>query len=125
MVVEDVNQTAISAHTLRDIRGLSGDNGTLTIEVIRSYLTNALELIKIIQTSAQMGDLLALQQSTHTLKSTSAMLGALYLSECCQELEKIARMGNLDNIASKVRQLEAEYDRVKASLQTELQQCQR
>ncbi len=118
-------QTAISANALRDIQRLSGDNGTLIIEIIRSYLTNALELIQTIQSSAQVGDLLALQQTTHILKSTSVVLGATYLSECCQELEKMAQMGNLDNIASKVRQLEAEYDRVKASLQTEIQQCQR
>ncbi len=118
-------QTAIHANALRDIRGLSGDNGTLLIEVIRNYLTNAIELVQIIQTSAQIGDLLALQQTAHTLKSTSAVLGATHLSECCQELEKVAQMGNLDNIVAKVHQLEVEYDRVKASLQLEIQQCQR
>lgn len=118
-------QTAIHANALRDIRGLSGNNGTLLIEVIRSYLTNAVELVQIIQTSAQIGDLLALQQTAHTLKSTSAVLGATHLSECCQELEKVAQMGNLDNIVAKVHQLEVEYDRVKASLQLEIQQCQR
>ncbi len=118
-------QTAVSAHALRDIGGLSGDNGPLLTEIIRSYLTDALKLIQEIKTSVQVGDFFALQQTAHTLKSTSAMLGATPLSELCQELEKMAQMGSLESIASKVRQLEAEYDRVKASLQMELQQCQR
>ncbi|MCY7320781.1 MAG: response regulator, partial [Phormidesmis sp. CAN_BIN36] len=118
-------KTAMSARTLRGIRDSSDDNSTLLLEVIRSYLTNAVGLVQDIQTSVQVGDLLALQQSVHTLKSTSAMLGATPLSELCRELEKMTQRGSLESIASKVRELEAEYDRVKASLQLELQQCQR
>ena len=118
-------KTAMGAHALRDTRDLSSDNGALLLEVIRSYLTNAVELVRAIQQSAQVGDLVALQQNVHTLKSTSAMLGATPLSELCWELEKMAQVGSLEGIASKVRELEAEYDRVKVSLQMELQQCQR
>ena len=118
-------KTAVSARALQDISDLSGDNGPLLTEIIRSYLADALTLLQEIKTSVQIGDLFALQQTAHTLKSTSAMLGATPLSELCRELEKMAQMGTLESITSKVRQLEAEYDRVKASLQMELQQCQR
>lgn len=112
-------KTAMSAR-MRDVHDSSDDNSPLLLEVIRSYLTNAVGLVQDIQTSVQVGDLLALQQSVHTLKSTSAVLGATPLSELCWELEKMAQRGSLESIASKVRELEAEYDRVKASLQLEL-----
>ncbi|WP_146135830.1 PAS domain-containing hybrid sensor histidine kinase/response regulator [Phormidesmis priestleyi] len=118
-------KTATSAQTLRDIHDRSGAHGTLLVEVIRSYLTDTVKLVQAIQTSVQVRDLFALQQTAHTLKFTSAMLGATHLSELCWELEKMTQIGSLESIASKVRQLEVEYDRVKASLQMELQQCQR
>ena len=118
-------KTAISAQTLQNIHDRSGNDGTLLVEVIHSYLTDAVKLVQAIQTSVQVRDLFALQQTARILKSTSAMLGATYLSELCWELETMAQMGSLEKIASKLRQLEAEYDRVNASLQMELQQCQR
>jgi HPt (histidine-containing phosphotransfer) domain-containing protein len=118
--------TFINTTALQAIRGLSGEmGGALLAEVIQSYLDDALQLVQSIRAAGAVGDRLRLQQAAHTLKSTSAKLGANHLAEFCRELEKIAQMGTLDSVALTISQLEAEYESVKASLQMELQQCQR
>jgi HPt (histidine-containing phosphotransfer) domain-containing protein len=112
-------------NALQAIRGLANDEETFLADIISSYLLDALQLVQAIKAAAEAGDFLSLQQATHTLKSTSGMLGASQLAEFCRELETLSQLGTLETVASKIRQLEAEYDSVQASLNMELQQCQR
>lgn len=44
---------------------------------------------------AASGDLEAVRVAAHTLKSSSAYVGARELSECCAHIERAAREGNL------------------------------
>ncbi|NJK54271.1 MAG: response regulator, partial [Leptolyngbyaceae cyanobacterium SU_3_3] len=115
----------INVNALQAIRGLANDEETFLADIISSYLLDALQLVQAIKAAAEAGDFLSLQQATHTLKSTSGMLGASQLAEFCRELETLSQLGTLESVASKIRQLEAEYDSVQASLNMELQQCQR
>jgi CheY-like chemotaxis protein len=124
--LEQPPETILDRSALQDILQLDPHEGTaLLSEVVTSYLEDACKLLQTLKASSLQGDLSTLQRAAHTLKSTSAMLGATQLADLCRELETQARMGTLEQVAPKVRQLEAEYDRVKASLQMELQQCQR
>jgi HPt (histidine-containing phosphotransfer) domain-containing protein len=60
----------------------------------------------------------ALFNAAHALKSSSATLGAGSLATLCQELETMGKAGDLEDAPRKAGQLEAEYERVKAELQT-------
>ncbi|MBW4537879.1 MAG: PAS domain S-box protein [Myxacorys chilensis ATA2-1-KO14] len=105
---------------------LAADQGTeALLDTISNYLHDAPRLLQTIQCAIAQRDAFLLQQAAHTLKSTSAAVGATELADLCQELETCARLGNLDPVVPRICQLEAEYDRVQASLHTELQQCQR
>ena len=53
------------------------------------------------------------------MKSSSASLGALRLSDLGRELETLGRNGILDNVPAKLAQLETEYARVKHALEIE------
>jgi PAS domain S-box-containing protein len=117
--------TTLNRTALQAIRSLASEGETFLADIISSYLLDAFKLVQTIQIAAATKDWLALQQAVHTLKSTSGMLGASQLAEFCRELETMLQLGTLESVASKVRQLEAEYDKVKASLNLELQQCQR
>ncbi len=119
-------ETILDRSAIQEILQLDPQAGSdLLSEVVGSYLEDALKLLQTINVATLQADLPTLQRAAHTLKSTSAMLGATHLADLCRELETLARMGTLEQVAPRVRQLEAEYDRVKASLHTELQQCQR
>lgn len=67
----------------------------------------------------------ALYQTLHCLRSSSLQIGISAIASSCDALETCLRLGTLDQVAYQVRQLEAQYDRVQASLHLELQQCQR
>ena len=54
--------------------------------------------------------------SPHSLKSTSANLGALQLSELARQIEHGGRAGNLSNPSALVARLVAEFMRVEGAL---------
>lgn len=67
----------------------------------------------------------ALHQTLQSLRSSSLQVGLSAIASSCDALETCLRLGTLDQVPHQVHQLEAEYDRVHASLHLELQQCQR
>ncbi|MGH9197890.1 MAG: Hpt domain-containing protein, partial [Acidimicrobiia bacterium] len=62
-----------------------------------------------------------LYRSAHSLKSSSASLGALRLAALSQELEMIGRMSRQDQAPVAFAKLEAEYAAVAAELMAELE----
>jgi HPt (histidine-containing phosphotransfer) domain-containing protein len=60
-----------------------------------------------------------MQLAAHTLKSSSASMGALTLSTLCAELESISQLGTLEGTSQKVTCVEEEYERVKLALTVE------
>jgi HPt (histidine-containing phosphotransfer) domain-containing protein len=100
-----------------------GENAEIVLaEMINCYLEDAPKLLSAIATAVTQGDAKQLQQASHTLKSSSATLGAITLSNLCQKIEVMSRIGNTDYGIDKLPQLEAEYERVKAALQIHCQQ---
>ena len=59
-----------------------------------------------------------LRRAVHTLKSSSANVGALRLSGLCRDLEAGARESMPDDAAAQVSQIELEYSRVREALLT-------
>jgi HPt (histidine-containing phosphotransfer) domain-containing protein len=58
-----------------------------------------------------------LQRAAHSLKSSSANLGAQNLSELCKELENMGRLGKLEGSAHKLDVLEFEFEAVRNALE--------
>lgn len=113
---------AIDQAALQAIYEMAGeDPSSFLVEVIDSYLEDAPDLLQAIQTSVANGDAKELRHAAHTLKSTSAMLGATTLKELCKQLETMASNGTTATASAISGNLEAEYERVKAALQEERQ----
>ncbi|MEP0848925.1 MULTISPECIES: response regulator [Cyanophyceae] len=114
---------AIDGKVMQSFRKMIGENsGSIVAEMIDCYLEDTPKLISAIATALQQGNATQLRQATHTLKSSSATLGAITFSNFCKELEIISRSGNTESGIEKLPQLETEYQRVKAALQIERQQ---
>ena len=88
----------------------------LLAEMIDCYLEDAPKRLRAIAAAMARADAPELRLAAHTLKSSSATLGAKTLSKICQELELAAKNGKIEGEADKVPQLEAEFERVKAAL---------
>ena len=61
----------------------------------------------------------AVRDAAHTLKASSANIGAHALADLCKRVEDLARATNLDEIPALTDPLYAEYDRVLQALHAE------
>lgn len=102
---------------LNQIRALQrpGRPSVLT-RVVRLYLDDSPRLIKALQEAVREGDAMALQKGAHTLKSSSANLGAMELASLCRELETLGREAHLENTLPLMKQLEHVYFGVREAL---------
>jgi CheY-like chemotaxis protein/HPt (histidine-containing phosphotransfer) domain-containing protein len=83
-----------------------GDDGTIVIEVIEMFLADTPQQLDRMRQALASTAAHDLRHAAHTLKSTSASVGALALAACCRELEELARDGALDPAAPLVQQAE-------------------
>ncbi|MEP0747243.1 MULTISPECIES: response regulator [unclassified Coleofasciculus] len=118
-----VLSTSIDAKVLQSFRKMVGEEDAEAIlgEMIDCYLDDAPKLLEAIAIAVAQANAPQLQRTAHTLKSSSATLGATTLAQLCKELEIMARTGNIKNALDKLPQLEAEYEQVKADLHSQRQ----
>ena len=81
---------------LRDSVG--GDDGFVR-ELVSAYLAESPAHLDAIATAAAQGDAAAAIRPAHTLKSSSAAIGAMRLAAVSQQLELAARGGRIDQAA--------------------------
>lgn len=87
-----------------------GDD-TILAEVLAAYLQELPVRREAIAAAAGAGDAETVRTVSHTLKSSSAALGALALSAACADMEQLGRSGDGPAIARKVGDLLAHIDR--------------
>jgi len=86
-------------------------------KIIAVYLEDAPRLIAQLERAAVSNDPIALRVAAHTLKSSSANVGATTLSEAARDLEHGARDGTLSQPANAVARIVGEFAQVRAALQ--------
>lgn len=121
---ENSLSSPLDPKVLQEFRTAAGENASAFLaELIDCYLEETPKQLQAMKAAASQGDANALRSETHTLKSSSAALGAITFANISKELEAISSTGTIE-VLKKVLQLEAEYERVKVALQIERQQCQ-
>ena len=128
---ESPADSPIDFHILHSLRELDDDDDPDFLgELIGIYLSDAPQHLETMKEAISLGDADSLKLASHTLKSSSANLGALSFSEVCKELEQMGRTavesgGEQVFDAGKARdrllQAEAEWERVRAAFERELQ----
>lgn len=100
---------AVDRSILGELRNVMGPEfGAL----IRVFLDDAPRLIERIRAQAGQSDLAGIVTPAHTLKSTSANLGAVHLSGLARTLELGARRRQLPEAEALAKALASEYERV-------------
>jgi HPt (histidine-containing phosphotransfer) domain-containing protein len=114
---------ALDLKVLAELYELLGEEAPqLMEELIDLYGVTATSLLDEIRTAIRKADGPALYRAAHTLKPSSAHLGATYLVALCKELEIIGKAGQLEGAAAKLAELEAEFSRVQAALEVKKQE---
>ena len=119
----------LDAQVFRQLREMVNKDEIL-VEVVDHYLEEAPQLLRSLTEAVAKEEAVVLQRVAHTLKSTSAMLGATSLSQLCQKLEALsesicsanAPTVSLASSVALVSQLETEYEKVQIALRQSLQQ---
>jgi hypothetical protein len=88
----------------------------LVMRVMTTYRSSLARLLAQLTLARERDDTASLRLVTHTLKSSSASVGALDLSALCGTAEQAVRDGRLDVLPSLLDQLEAEAVRVDAAV---------
>jgi HPt (histidine-containing phosphotransfer) domain-containing protein len=88
----------------------------LLVEMIELFQSNAPERVAAASAGVQAGDVAAAELALHSLRSSSAQLGALRLGRLSERGEAIARTGTLEGVAEIVNDMEHELARVQAWL---------
>jgi CheY-like chemotaxis protein/HPt (histidine-containing phosphotransfer) domain-containing protein len=109
--------TVLDEGALDQIRALQRPGRPSVLEkVVKLYLDDSLKLVEALRQAVHQGDAQAVQQAAHTLKSSSANLGATELATLCRELESLGRQGCLEPAAALMQQLETTYPGVRQAL---------
>lgn len=102
---------------LHDLPGEGADD--LLAELIILFGQEAPRRISQLRDAVQAGDAKGVMQLAHSLKGSSANLGAKSMASLCNQLEQQGREGNLDGALKVHDELAREYQRVLAALEVE------
>ena len=107
-----INPLALDA-----IRALSTEQGELLLHrVLATYLQDTPRQIAALHQAVTQSDPSTIRKTAHSLKSSSANVGADTLAKLFKDLEQIARAGQTDGAADLIAQLEREFQSVRQSL---------
>jgi HPt (histidine-containing phosphotransfer) domain-containing protein len=114
---DDGSDGAIDPAVLGELREVLGDE---VGRLIRVFLDDAPRLVASLEAAAARPDYPLLYQAAHSLKSSSANLGAHALSAAAKRIELAARAESLDRPAVAVALLANEFARARMALEAAL-----
>lgn len=108
-----VSGPVLDSEVVEDLREVMGGE---FLSLIRVFLEDSPRSLQRLQQAAAANDIASMVAAAHSLKSTSANLGALDMSELSRQIEHGGRAGTLTNPNALVARLVAEFVRVEGAL---------
>jgi len=96
----------LDAEALQRLRELDPTGASKLMErVVKAFSSSAARLVPQLHAAQAAADAAGIRHVTHTLKSSSASIGAVKLSHLCAEMEAMARQGQIDGMHEQVAAL--------------------
>jgi HPt (histidine-containing phosphotransfer) domain-containing protein len=108
---DGLNTPTLNIEMFRDLRSSIGDD-LLFSDLVTVYFSSAEDLINSIHIAFAHQDASKLTIAGHSLKSTSASIGAIRLSQIGRYLEKSGKTGKITISADVLELLNSEYEEV-------------
>jgi PAS domain S-box-containing protein len=113
----EVEAPTLSLRVFDNIRSLEEQGAVgLLGRLVCTYLRTAPQLIANLQRAAQERDVEGIERAAHTLKSSSAQLGAVRLSVLCGHLQQRARRSGIGDVEQLCTLVAGEYEQVQSAL---------
>ncbi|MEM7222503.1 MAG: response regulator [Pseudomonadota bacterium] len=113
--------SVLDQRALEDIRRIRDSGAPDTVsKIIGLYIEGSQKLLAALEEAIARGDPEALREAAHTLKSSSATVGAQVLASYCQQLEVFGRDETLQLAEPVVKEMHVQLDRACKALETEL-----
>jgi len=113
--------SALDRSVLDKLRELQDDGDPdIIAEVGGLFLEHSPQKVESIMQAAESRDANGLKTAAHSLKSSSAIVGAMRLSEMSRELEMMGQSQALDGAEEKAERLKIEFMRVMMELEAEI-----
>lgn len=93
----------------------------IVAEVGGLFIKHSPEKVDAIMQSVEKDDAKGLQLAAHSMKSSSAYIGAMRLSTLAKELEMMGRSNSLNGAKEKAKMLKEEFSLVMEAIQAEIQ----
>jgi len=108
MTVDDA--PILDATVLADLRESTGGDDDFVRELVEAYVSEAVGYLEAMSVAAAGGDAQAIVRPAHTLKSSSATLGAMRLSAISRGIEEAGRADRTADLAGEVEQAQATWE---------------
>jgi HPt (histidine-containing phosphotransfer) domain-containing protein len=94
----------LDAAVVADLRESVGGDDAFVAELVETYVVEAAALLEAMATAAAAGNTDAIVRPAHTLKSSSATIGAMRLASICRNVEEAGRAGRVEGLSEQVEQ---------------------
>ncbi|UGQ47812.1 hybrid sensor histidine kinase/response regulator [Massilia endophytica] len=106
---------AINHHALDAIRALSAQGDQLLERVINAFVGDTPAQLRQLRAAVQAGDTQAMRQTAHSLKSSSANVGADSLARLLKDMEQLGKQGTAHGAAVLMGDIDREFLAVQQS----------
>jgi HPt (histidine-containing phosphotransfer) domain-containing protein len=111
-------QDYLDPAALANLRDTTGGDPAFLAELINTFLEDAPSLLDNLGQALDKEDVAGVRLAAHTLKSNGADFGATTFSTLCQELEMLAKSGQLTGADALLSRVKEEFENEKAALET-------
>lgn len=109
--------TVIDQQAIENLRALNpGDNDEFLREIANIFLEDTPQRIAELDQSLAAGDVPKFTRAAHSIKGSSANLGAIGLRAVAEELEHQARTSGLANVTELLARIKTEFSRAQSAL---------
>jgi HPt (histidine-containing phosphotransfer) domain-containing protein len=110
----------LRSDAIADLRALEAQGAADLLEsVVDAYLASSTSLERALLDASRATDANGAARAAHTLKSSSAQVGADHLAGLCKEIESLARNHSMGGVPALVDAVTEELERVREALAAE------
>jgi two-component system sensor histidine kinase/response regulator len=114
---EQIQRDVINLHALENIRALSAERGDALVQrVVAAYVDDTPQHLQTLRKAIAGLDAGNLRKVAHSLKSSSANVGAEALAQMCKDMENLGRADSTEGASGILTDMEHEFQAVRHSL---------